>query len=292
MSDRAGLSLLFVCLLTAGELPAQCAKGQDHRARHSGGIQIVDMEISGTQTLSSGDLSSLEGTMVDGCYDDDSDEIEERVRALFQDRGYFRIEVQSLDIIATDPLKTPKPVKVEAVVTEGEIFRLKEITFTGNHHFGDEELRKAFPIKANDLFARARIAGGLESMRGLYNAQGYLDMVMIPSTTFAGSGVNLTVEVREGPQYHLGKLEVFAKKESADRLSTAWELGEGKVYDAGYVDKFLQEHEELLPEGFSRSNVQIVKDCPDRTVDVRFIVDPVRAAAHPAKPVPCEKTEP
>jgi Surface antigen variable number repeat len=291
MRSDPRIVLLCVCLLLSGRLVAECAKGQDHRRNQSTGIQIVEITITGTQGMSSDDLAGLEGKMMGGCYNDDSDEIEERVRALFRDRGYFRAEVQALHITPLDPLKTPKLVKVEAEIVEGERFRLKDIAFTGNHHFSAEQLRKAFPLKENELFEQGRIAGGLEGMRKLYSSEGYIDVVMIPNISFAGSGVHMNVEVREGPQYHMGKMDVFAKKELAERLRAVWDLEEGKVYDAGYPNKFMDVHHDLLPANFSSSDVQIVRNCPDAIVDVRFVIEQVEAAFHPANPVECEETQ-
>jgi hypothetical protein len=286
---KIGVLALCASLLLSARLAAECVEGQDHRKNKNAGIQIVDMTITGTQAMSSGDLSSLEGKMIGGCFNDDSEEIEERVRAMFQDRGYFKAEVQTLHITPLDPLKNPKPVKVDAEVVEGERFRLKQIAFTGNHQFPAEQLRKEFTLKVNDLFERARIGGGLEGVRKLYTGEGYLDMVMLPNTTFTGTGVNMNVEVQEGPQYHMGKLDVFAKKELADRLRAGWELGEGKVYDAKYPGKFVEEHHNLLPADFTGSQIETVRNCPDAVVDVRIVIDPVEAAAHPAKAVKCEE---
>ena len=58
-------------------------------------------------------------------------------------------------------------------------------------------------------------------MRKLYTSEGYIDLIMIPNTSFTGSGVHMNVEIREGPQYHMGKMDVIAKKELAERLREA-----------------------------------------------------------------------
>jgi Surface antigen variable number repeat len=284
-------SLIAVVFLT-GWLSADCGKGQDHRSNKSGGVQVTDFTITGTRDLSSGDLDALTSKMIGGCYDDDSDQLEEQVRALFQDRGYFRAEVKSLHVLPSDPLKVPKPVKLEAEVDEGSRYRVREITFTGNHHFASGKLRKAFSLKNGDLFDRSLAAGGLEGVRKLYVSDGYLEIVMIPNVTnITEPGLDLNVEVREGTQYHMGKLDVFAKKEIADRLRVDWGLAEGAVYDPAYVDKFLDDHHALLPAGFTRQDVQTVLDCPDATVEVRLIVDAIEAALHPTKPVTCEASD-
>jgi hypothetical protein len=71
----------------------------------------------------------------------------------------------------------------------------------------------------------------------------------------------------------MGKLEIFAKKEVADKLRAEWQLPEGAVFDRTYLDKYIDSDRSLLPSGFQRSHVQIVRDCPNATVEVRLPLD-------------------
>src|SRR5690348_7700750 len=77
----------------------------------------------------------------------------------------------------------------------------------------------------------------------------------------------------EDTQYDLGKLEVFAKKEFAEKLRAEWGLPEGSVFDLTYLDKYIERNRSLLPSGFERSHVQIVHDCPNATLKVRLPLD-------------------
>ena len=90
----------------------------------------------------------------------------------------------------------------------------------------------------------------------------------------------------EGQQYHMGKLEIFAKKEVADRLRTEWQLPEGAVFDLTYLDKYIGRNRSLLPTGFQREHMQLVRDCRDATVDVRLPLD----AMDPRSQVCAERT--
>ena len=73
-------------------LHGQCV--DDHRSNKNAGILITDFTITGTQTISATDLARITGNMSGSCFDEDSDEMGERVRASFQDRGYFKAEVK------------------------------------------------------------------------------------------------------------------------------------------------------------------------------------------------------
>jgi len=250
---------------------------------------ITDFVITGTQTLSSVELAKIRSQMMGSCFDEDSEELGERVRALFQDRGYFAAVVQSVRVRPGDPLVTPKPTTLEADVVEGQRFKLKEVKFVGNHVFSETRLRSEFPLRKGDLFERDKIAGGLESVSKLYGSAGFLDFVAIPETQMSDATIVLSLSVTEGTQYRMGKLEVFAKKEIADRLEEEWRLPEGAIFDATYVDKYINEDRSLLPRGFTREDVQVVRNCPEGSAEVRLVLDlTIPASQSRPKDVECE----
>ncbi|HTT18969.1 MAG TPA: hypothetical protein VMG82_08485 [Candidatus Sulfotelmatobacter sp.] len=89
---RLILSTLFVTLLfSASFLPAKCV--DDHRSNKDAGVLITDFTITGTQTITSTDLAAITSDVIGSCFDEDSEEMQERLRASFQDRGYFKVEV-------------------------------------------------------------------------------------------------------------------------------------------------------------------------------------------------------
>ena len=279
---------LFVLFLSASFLPAQCAK--DERTNKNGGIHIIDFTITGTQTISATDLAGISAAMIGNCYDEDSDEMGDRVRALFQDRGYFQVEMKSLRVKPHDPLGVPKPVTLEGEVSEGPKYKLGQVSFVQNRAFTAEQLREQFPIKKDALMERTKIAMGLESLRKLYVTRGYRDFVAIPETMFSSNAImDLRVVLEEGPQYHLGKVEIVAEKERAARLRAEWKLPEGDVYDGTYLEDYLAANHSLLPANFSILNVQIIQNCPEALIHLRLIVDPTQnTSTSVPKSVPCE----
>ena len=272
---------------------AECAndhRSDDHGSDKHGGIVVIDFNITGTTTLGSTELARLKGDFAGSCYNDDSEEMQERLRAWFQDRGYFTAEVKSLSFKPRDPLGTPKPVTVEAEVSEGPKYKVAEITFLENHAFSAERLREQFPLKKGDVCARGKVASGLEHLRKLYDSSGFLDFFSIPETEPSSNGtVALKVTVDEGPQYHMGKLAILAGKETEARLRARWEMAEGSTYDSTYIGKFVEENHSLLPEGFTAADVRQLINCPDAVVQVSLIVDPREGSSvPPSKTIPCE----
>jgi len=118
-------------------------------------------------------------------------------------------------------------------------------------------------------------------------------MFFVPETRNLSDGtIILTVAVTEGPQYHMGRLEVVARKESAEKLQASWQLGEGSIFDPGYIKKYIADNRSLLPRDFSPESVQVVTNCPDAVVSVRVVVDAFdpKAQALPNN-IPCDSSK-
>ena len=158
---------LIVSALLTSFTRADCIKNQDHRSNKNSGVLVTDLIISGTHTLSSDELNRMRSKLIGDCFDDDSEQLQEQVKALFQNRGYFGVSVKNLQIKPLDPLGVPKAIALQAEVDEGPLYRLAEIKFSENHAFNAAKLRTVFPLKKGDLFERDKIAGGLETLRDL-----------------------------------------------------------------------------------------------------------------------------
>lgn len=138
--------------------------------------------------------------MVGHCFNEDNDELKERLRNKFQNKGYFQVEVKNLEVKVVDPLVTPKPVVVLFEADEGARFKTGEITFVENHAFTSAQLRDGFALKRSDWFSREKIGAGLSSLVTLYGASGHLDSWSVPDTEFGFENtINLKVTISEGP---------------------------------------------------------------------------------------------
>ena len=268
----------FAALLVFAFLPtflhAECTGDHDQRSNKASGLLITGFSISGTHTLSSEELARITSELTGSCFDENTEELTERIEALFKNRGYMETMVKNVYIRPNDPLAIPKPVSLEAEVVEGRRFKVAAIEFVGNHAFSTSKLRSEFSLKKGDLFARNKIGTGIEGVRDLYVSDGFIDWIASAGTAQRSDGsVALTLTVAEGPQYRMGKLEIFTKKELADTLRTDWELPEGAVFDLRYIDKYIDRNRSRLPAAFHRADVQIVRDCRDFSVVVRLPFD-------------------
>src|SRR3984957_17830390 len=103
-------------------------------------------------------------------------------------------------------------------------------------------------MKIGDGFRRSKVGAGVIAMTKLYSSQGFLDCVFIPDAKpDSTSGMELNIQVEEGPQYRMDKLEVSAQQKVAEKLEMRWKLAPGAIFSRSYLETFLEENHSLLP---------------------------------------------
>ena len=171
----------------------------------------------------------------------------ERVRAEFQNRGYFKVLVEEAktDIHDTGhtgphiPLVQAGPgksVDIIMPIEEGARYRLGTITFKNNKAITNTAaLRGLFPIKDGDVFSREKVAKGLENLRKAYGEAGYINFTSVPDTTFDDEKklVNLIIDVDEGKQFYVRRIEFQGNTTTRDKvIRREIVLEEGQIYNS------------------------------------------------------------
>jgi len=173
----------------------------------------------------------------------------ERVRAEFQNRGYFKVLVDDPKTEIHDtghtgfhvPWIQPglgKAVDITMPIEEGERYRLGTITFKNNKAISNTAaLRSLFPMKDGDIFSREKIAKGLENLRKAYGEAGYINFTSVPDTKFDDEKktVNLEVDVDEGKQFYVRRIEFQGNTTTRDKvIRREIALEEGQIYNSRY----------------------------------------------------------
>jgi hypothetical protein len=131
-------------------------------------ISIAAVKISGAIQIPISDQDAIVNSIKLQIHGDSVDlvteEASERVRAGWQDRGYFKVQVSGKAKLS--PGSHGRRIAIEVPVDEGMQYRLSEITFKNNKAISDTVgLRGLFPIKDCDIVSREKIAAGLENLR-------------------------------------------------------------------------------------------------------------------------------
>jgi outer membrane protein insertion porin family len=212
----------------------------------------------------------------------------ERVRYYYQTKGYFKALVADPKTQIHDtsgvrwywPFKSSpgKAVDITLPVEEGQRYRLKEITFSGNkavtHTAG---LRALFKIKDGEIFDTEAVRKGLESLRKAYAALGYINFTPVPNTEADDEKklISLRIDVDEGKQFFVRRIEFQGNTTTRDKvIRRELALEEGQVYNGNLWElsllrlNQLQYFEVLKPEQDS----EIKQNVQDSTVDITLKV--------------------
>jgi outer membrane protein insertion porin family len=209
----------------------------------------------------------------------------ERVRAEYQNRGYFKVVVNDPKTEIHDtghkgfhiPLLQAgvgKAVDLTMPIEEGDKYRLGKITFKNNKAISNvAALRTLFPIKDGDIFSRDKIAKGLENLRKAYGQYGYINYTGVPSTTFDDEKklANLEIDVDEGKQFYVRRIEFTGNTTTRDKVirrelaleeggiynSHLWELSLLRLNQLSYFDQLKPDDPNVTDKKLDEKNGQV-----------------------------------
>jgi outer membrane protein insertion porin family len=199
------LAIVLLCLTLLG---AQKSAGTAHKTSPSSAAELSNSDtfvdsltLTGISKLSAAEQKQIADDVEDHQYPRDNlKEIAERVHYALQTRGYFRAHVGDPEVKILSQTPRREIVAVTLAVSEGEQYRLKEITFANSKAVPDTDLRRQFPLQNGDIFDTAKIRAGLEAIRRLYASKGYPNFTPVPvvDVNEAARLITLNINVDEG----------------------------------------------------------------------------------------------
>ena len=209
----------------------------------------------------------------------------ERVRAEYQNRGYFKAGVSDpktqihdtghkgfhIWLLQAGP---GKAVDITMPIDEGDKYRLGKITFKNNKAISNTAaLRSLFPLKDGDIFARDKIAKGLEALRKAYGEYGYINYTGVPSTTFDDEKktADLEIDIDEGKQFYVRRIEFVGNTTTRDKVirrelaleeggvynSRLWELSLLRLNQLSYFDQLRPDDPNVTEKKLDEKNGQV-----------------------------------
>ncbi len=209
----------------------------------------------------------------------------ERVRAEYQNRGYFKALVNDPKTEIHDtghkgahiPLLQSGPgkaVDITMPIEEGDKYRLGKITFKNNKAISNvAALRSLIPLKDGDVFSRDKIAKGLENLRKAYGQYGYINYTGLPSTTFDDDKklANIEIDIDEGKQFYVRRIEFVGNTTTRDKVirrelaleeggvynSHLWELSLLRLNQLSYFDQLKPDDPNVTDKKLDEKNGQV-----------------------------------
>jgi outer membrane protein insertion porin family len=207
------------------------------------------------------------------------EDLEVGVRGLYQDHGYFKVDVNVASIKTVDvnrggipgpwPLvgaKHGKATNIVVTIDEGAQYRMGKLVFRSSDPdqgliFKPEVLQRVFPLKEGDIFSADKIRKSLDTFRKLYGEYGYIDFTAVPlfDVNDAKKIVNLTLQFDQQKQYFVRRIEFSGNTTTRDKVirrellidegqvfnNRLWELSILRLNQLGYFETLKPENAEL-----------------------------------------------
>ncbi len=213
-------------------------------------------------------------------------ENKDRIQQVYRAEGYYLAEVDFVMEEVSD-----SAVSIDFVVIENEKLKLRKIDFAGNENIKSKELRDGFNTKTRKWYSWATawfdrtgtysepiFARDLREVEKKYTDRGYLQVeVGEPQVDPTEEGLFVVVEVKEGPQFRVGHIDVSGDQTvDLDALRKKLKLDDGDVFNRSYLTQDVESLERHYTDrGFYFASVQPQTRIKqnEKVVDVRFAVE-------------------
>jgi outer membrane protein assembly factor BamA len=162
----------------------------------------------------------------------------------YHEHGYLRARFAPFKAeLARNAPGGDNAVVVTLPVTEGSVYRWGGAEWAGNRQFSSDELQQKLGAPPGDIANQKRLDAGVEAVKKAYGARGFIEAQVHLEQAFdeSASLVSYHVSIDEGRQFRMGTLTFVGFPESAVReLLKEWKLKPGDLFDASYINEFLQ----------------------------------------------------
>ncbi len=208
-----------------------------------------------------------------------NEDMEVGIRGLYQNHGYFRVNVNATGLKTVNvnkggipgpwPLvgaKHGKATNITITIDEGPQYRMGKLVFRSSDPdqgliFKTQFLKAIFPLKEGDIFDADKIRKSLDTYRKLYGQYGYIDFTPEPlfDVNDQKKIVNLTLQFDQEKQYFVRRITFEGNTTTRDKVirrellldegqiynNQLWELSILRLNQLGYFDKIKPEDAEL-----------------------------------------------
>jgi len=139
------------------------------------------------------------------------------LREYYLNNGYITFNVNSTQVTIT-PDK--RDIYINVNVSEGEQYRVSEITISGDTIMPEEDIRKMISLNSGDIFSRKEITASSKRISDLLgdNGYAYVNVNPIPSLNKEKQEVALNFYIDPGKRVYVRRINISGNKQTEDEV--------------------------------------------------------------------------
>jgi len=201
------------------------------------------------------------------------------IRKLYTDKGYLNANVDS-KLTSSSRDET----SVDFYIRENEISKVQKISFSGNEHIEDKNLKRIMETREKNFLSFITNAGifkeeafqkDLDKLNAFYYYKGFIKATVgSPTITYERNDIYITIPIDEGDEYKVGKVDITGDLiVPLDTLARDLNTVEEKVFSSSFLNKDIVNLSELYSDrGYANVDITPLTAINDeqKTVDVQF----------------------
>jgi outer membrane protein insertion porin family len=158
----------------------------------------------------------------------------DKIREYYQDHGFIDVQVKDVRKDRTEK----GPMIITIVIVEGPQYHVRKLTITGYEHSTDVKIRAFLKMKEGSVYSPKQLRDDAKAVADAYGSGGYVDLVITPEGTPAGTGlIDVHYNVEEGVRSFVNRVNIEGNTRTKDKVIRREVLvAPGDVFNTVRVD--------------------------------------------------------
>src|SRR5437762_13793508 len=167
----------------------------------------------------------------------------DRIREGYPDHGYIDVEIKD-----GRKERGPKgPLVITVVVAEGPLYHVNKLTISGEKVTTEDKIRALLKMKEGSVYSPKTLHDDAKMVADAYGSGGYVDLVITPEGTPAGTGlIDVHYTIEESVRSFVNRVNIEGNTRTKDKVIRREVLvAPGDVFNTVRVDTTKKRRENL-----------------------------------------------
>ena len=158
----------------------------------------------------------------------------DKIREYYQNHGFIDVEVKNVRKDRTEK----GPMIITIVIVEGPQYHVRKLSITGYQNTTEARVRVLLKMKEGSVYSPKQLRDDAKALADAYGSGGYVDLVITPEGTPAGTGlIDVHYNIEEGVRSFVNRVNIEGNTRTKDKVIRREVLvAPGDVFNTVRVD--------------------------------------------------------